>query len=260
MSATGTGTGATTEDVFLGGLLTVEQSAKGFRAGLDAVLLAAAVEARRAGPLRVLDVGAGVGTAGLCVAARLPGADVTLVERDAGLAGLARANIGRNGLGGRAGVVEADVLSKAAEHEAVGLLPGCFDIAICNPPYLAAGRSSLPADAVAAGAFGMPPDHLERWVRFMARLVTPGGEMIMIHRADALAGVLAAIGPRFGGLTVLPVHARPGTPAIRIIVAGIKGSRAPLQLLAGLLLHGDGNAFTPPVEAILKHGAALRLR
>lgn len=254
------GSGATTEDVFLGGLLTIEQPAKGFRAGLDAVLLAAAVRPSPTRELRVLDAGSGVGTAGLCVAARLHEADVCLLERDPALAALARANVGRNRLGQRVHVIEGDILAKAAEHEAAGLHAGQFGVVICNPPYLPAGRSSLPADAVAAGAFGMPAEHLERWVRFIARMAASGGEMVMIHRADALGSILAAIGARFGALVVLPLHPRAGEPANRILVSGIKGSRAPMQLCAGLVLHGEGNAFVPAVDAILRGGQALALR
>ena len=56
------------------------QPQNGYRAGLDAVLLAAAAPATPG--IRVLDVGAGVGVVGLAVARRIADAHVTLVERD----------------------------------------------------------------------------------------------------------------------------------------------------------------------------------
>lgn len=250
----------TTEDAFLGGRLVIEQPAKGYRAGLDAVLLAACVPPGRQNCLRVLDVGAGVGTAGLCVARRLSAAHVTLFEREPSLAGLARSNALRNGLEDRVCLIEGSVLAKAAEQEAAGLHPASFDVVICNPPYLSEGRSSLPEGSAAASSFGMPVENLERWVRFMARMAAPRGEMLMIHRVDALGVILAAIGARFGDLMIMPLHPRAGEPAHRIIVSGIKGSRAPLQLLAGLVLHGDGNAFVPRVDSILRNGEGFALR
>ena len=88
-------------------------------------------------------------------------------------------------------------------------------------------------------------------------MATADGRLVMIHRADALAEVLAAIGGRFGALRVLPMHPRAGDPAHRIIVTGRKGSRAPLHLLPGLVLHGAGNAFLPAVGAVLRDGEAL---
>lgn len=250
----------TTEDAFLGGRLVIEQPRSGYRAGLDAVLLAACVAGGTGTPLRVLDVGAGVGTAGLCVARRLSQARVTLLERETAFAALARANIERNGMTDRAIVLEADVLAAAAQHEAAGLRTGSFDVVVCNPPYLSAGRSTLPADSVSAAAFGMPAEDLERWVRFMARMTATGGEAIMIHRADALAALLAAFIGRFGGLVVQPMHPRAGELAHRVIVSGIKGSRAPLQLRDSLVLHGEGHAFLARVADVLRDGEGLPLR
>lgn len=247
----------TTVDVFLGGKLAIEQPAKGFRAGLDAVLLAASVEIAEAGPLRFLDAGAGVGTAGLCLAARCPAALGVLVEVAPRLARLAEANVARNGLAERVRVVEADLTSRADDLAAAGIAPSSFDVVIANPPYLEEGRHRLPDDKVAAAAFGMAAGSLEAWLRFMARVAASDAVMAMIHRADALGGVLAAIGARFGALRVLPIHPREGEPAHRIIVSGRKGSRAPLQILPGLMLHGQGNAFVADVQAVLRDGAML---
>jgi tRNA1(Val) A37 N6-methylase TrmN6 len=248
---------ATTSDVFLGGRLDILQPAKGYRAGLDAVLLAAAAEIAPGRDCRVLDAGAGVGTAGLCLAARVAQAHVTLVEIAAPLAALARQNVARNGLGARATVAELDLLAGAAAHEALGLCAGSFGHVIANPPYLEEGRHRLPEDQIAAGAFGMAADGMEQWARALARLAAPGAGLTLIHRTDALGAVLAALDGRFGALRVLPLHPRVGEPSHRILVAGLKGSRAPLSLLPGLVLHGDGNAFTPDVAAVLRDGAPL---
>ncbi len=248
---------ATSEDVFLGGRLSIEQPARGFRAGLDAVLLAASVPAVPDRPMTLLDVGAGVGTAGLCVATRLPAAQLTLLEIAPALARLARANVERNGLSSRVRVVEAGIAARPAVLAAQGLAPSAFDVVIANPPYLTQGRHSLPQDATAAASFGMADGGLEPWLRFMARTCRSGGSMVLIHRADALSEVLAAIGGRFGGLRVLPIHPRDGEPAHRILVLGRKGSRAALELLPGLVLHGAGNHFLPRIDAVLRNGAPL---
>ncbi len=251
----------TTIDVFLGGFpdggLAIEQPAKGFRAGLDAVLLAASVEIEAGTPVRFLDAGAGVGTAGLCLAVRCSGARGVLVEIAPRLAALAEANVVRNRLSERVRVVEADLTATAGALEASGIEAASFDVVIANPPYLQVGRHRLPQDEVAAGAFGMASGSLEAWLRFMSRAAAGDGRMALIHRADALGEVLAAIGNRFGALRVLPLYPRVGEPAHRIIVSGRKGSRAPLQILPGLVLHGEGNAFLPDVQAVLRDGAAL---
>jgi tRNA1(Val) A37 N6-methylase TrmN6 len=176
------------------------------------------------------------------------------------LARLARDNAARNGLAGRVRIVEADVARPLSElGELAGMADG-FDHVLANPPYHVEGRGTAAGDARKAAGHAMPEGDLARWVRLMAAMASPGGTATLIHRADALAEVLAAYTGRFGGTLVLPLHPRPDEPAGRVLVQGIKGSRAPLQLLAGLCLHDRANAFQPEVEAMLRHGAGLDLR
>lgn len=250
----------TTADVFLGGRLVLLQPATGFRAGLDAVLLAAAVEAKPGAAMSVLDAGAGVGTAGLCLASRVESARVTLVEMAPALTALARENVQRNRLGDRVRVIETDLRAPAAALAIAGLVDESFDHVIANPPYLDAQRHRLPDDPVAAGAFGMDCGGLEQWARFIVRMTKPGGGLTMIHRADALYAVLQALDGRFGHLRIVPIQPRVGAPAHRIVVDCRKGSRAPLQLMPSVILHGDGNGFTPEIDAVLRDGASLHWR
>jgi tRNA1(Val) A37 N6-methylase TrmN6 len=248
---------AESDDAFLDGRLRILQPATGYRAGIDGVLLAATVEARSGA--RILDVGAGVGVVGLCVACRLPGVDVTLLERDAGLAGFARRNAARNGFGNRISVVQADVLRPLGTNVELAGRAESFDHVLANPPFHVEGRGTAAGDPVKAGANAMPAGALERWVRFMAAMARAGGVITVIHRADALAEVLGALAGRFGGPIVLPVHPREAEPAVRVLVRARKGSRAPLELRPGLVLHGAGNGFRPRVAAVLRDGAGLPL-
>lgn len=248
-----------TIDAFLGGRLRIEQPARGYRAGIDAILLAACVAPDIGERLRVLDVGAGVGTVGLAVAARLGHADVVLMEREPELADLARANVGRNGYGGRVRVATAAVEAPAAVFDTERVEADSFCYVVANPPYHLAHDGTAAPDRLKAVSHAMPGSNLDAWGRFMARMSKPGGIGAMIHKADALDRVLAVLGGRFGGLRVLPVYPRSGEPAIRVIVCGIKGSRAPLTVLPGLILHGDGNEFRPEVAAIFRDGAGLAL-
>lgn len=249
---------AVTEDAFLGGALELLQPAAGYRAGLDGVLLAAALEA---GPgAQILDVGSGVGVVGLAAARRLPHVRVLLIERDAGLAALARSNIERNDLAARVSLMEADVTRRLGDIPELAARAETFDHALANPPYQAEGHGTVAGDPAKAAANAMPAGTLDRWLRFMAAMVRPGGTVTLIHRADALGEILGALGGRFAGAIVLPIHPREGAPATRVLVRAVKGSRAPLELRPGLVLHGADHGFRPEIEAILRHGAALPLR
>lgn len=251
---------ATTDDLFLGGALRVLQPAKGYRAGLDAVLLAAAVPELGAGG-RLLDAGAGVGVVGLCVARRLPMAQIVLAERSPVLAELARANIDRNGLGDRMIVEEVDIArggrSLADMAPMSAMRPASFDHVVANPPYHRHGRGSDSPDPLKAGSHAMPEDELDGWVRFMAAACQAGGQVSIIHRAEVLGCLLSVMAKRFGGIRVLPIQPRCGVAASRVLLQGTKGSRAPLSLLSPMALHGDDGAFTPEVDRILRSGASL---
>jgi tRNA1(Val) A37 N6-methylase TrmN6 len=247
-----------TDDAFLGGKLRVLQPRFGYRAGLDAVMMAAAVPAAAA-TMRVLDLGAGVGTAGLCLARRIETAEVTLLEREPALAQLAQENVARNELAARVRVVAGEVGMAAADAQARELGEESFDHILANPPFHTPEAGTLAPDALKAGAHAMPEPELARWARFMARMARPGGGITVIHKAEALIRLLGVLDGRFGALSVLPLHPRAGAPAHRVIVQGLKGSRAPLALLPGFVLHGAGEAFTPEAQLILRDGAALQM-
>lgn len=259
MTGVGDRAASSTEDAFLGGRLRILQPAGGYRAGLDAVLLAAAAPLRTGEIEEVLDVGAGVGVVGLAVARRAADARVTMIEREIDAAELCRANIERNGLCERARVLAGDVRRPLGEQPALQRLAGTFDHVLANPPYQIEGAASLAPEPAKAAANAMPAGGLTHWLRFMAAMARPGGTATMIHRADRLDHVLSAFAGRFGGLVVFPLFPRHGAAAQRVLVQGIKGSRAPLQLRAGLVLHDTGHSFRPEVDAVLRAGGALEL-
>ncbi len=254
---------AVTRDAFLDGQVVLAQPARGYRAGIDAVFLAATAQPQNgSNELKMLDAGAGVGTVGLLAAWRLRNqvdVHVTLLERSTQLAALAGSNVRDNGFSGVARVVCADLLGPAAELEEHGLRRESFDLVLANPPYNVDSRGTSSDDAVKAGAQAMGEGDLEHWVRVIARLARPGGEVVMVHKADALGELLTVLAPRFGGLRVMPLYPRGGAPASRILVKGVKGSRAPLTLLQGSPLHGEGKAFTAAATAVLRFGAGLCL-
>jgi tRNA1(Val) A37 N6-methylase TrmN6 len=244
-----------TNDAVLGGRLRLTQKKIGHRVGHDAILLAAAAAAKPGD--RIVELGAGVGAAGLALAARVPGVSVMLVERDPDLAEIAAENIARNGFESRAAAVMLDVTAPSDAFAAVGLGPGSFDCLLMNPPFNDPQNVSPDADRRAAHV--APDGSLAQWVAAASWLLHSAGTMTMIWRADGLAQVLSALEAGFGGVVVRPVHGRAGQPAIRVLVKASKGSRAPLSLLPGLDLNDAAGKPTAPAEGVLRHGQALAL-
>jgi tRNA1(Val) A37 N6-methylase TrmN6 len=248
----------TSADDFLGGRISVVQPRGGHRAGSDAVFLAASVPAR-AGE-RVLDIGAGVGVAGLCLLARIPALEMTAVEIDPGLAELAARNAARNGVTEQVQVITADVTAPGKALRAAGLEAESYHHLIANPPFHAEGKVRAAPDVARAAAHVMRTGGLSAWVRFFAAMAAPNGRLTLIHRPDRLGELLELLEGRFGDIAVYPLFPKRDEPATRVIVQAKKGSRAGLSLLRGLVLHEDGGAYTAEAEAVLRGGEALELR
>ena len=235
---------------FLGGALTLAQPKKGYRAGMDAALLAAACDA---GPQqRVIEAGCGAGAVLLSAAVRRPGALFTGIERDPEALALCRRNIAANGLDGRAQALAGDVTAKLS---ALGLEP--FDAALANPPFFddpAAIRGPAPEREGAWIADG----GLQVWARFLLKAVREGGTITLIHRADRLADILGLLGAGAGSFRIRPIQPFADQPAKRVLVRAVKTGKAPLALLPALVLHDrDGGRHTAEADAILRGEAAL---
>lgn len=246
-------------DAFLGGRVEAVQPLAGHhRSGLDAVLLAAAIGDDAAG--RAVDLGAGAGVSGLCLAARAARVGVVLAEREAELVDCARAALRRPAnvaFSARVEAIEADIASESGRR-AAGLAAASFDIALMNPPFHDAGSVRVSPDGSRARAHVLGEEGLDAWFRAAAALLKPGGTLAAILPAARLADLLGAMEGRFGATAVLPVHPRAGEAAIRVVARGVKGSRAPLRLMPPLVLHGEaGGAYLPGPAAILRDGAAL---
>ena len=245
----------TSEDAVLGGRLVLRQPLRGHRVGHDAILLAAATSAQSGD--HAVDLGSGVGGAGLALARRIAGVAVTLVEIDPALAALAAGNVERNNLSDRARAVCLDVEAPAAAFAAAGLAPESAACVLMNPPFNVAQQPS--PDRARRLAHAASAATLEQWLRTAARLLRADGVVTLIWRADGLAAVLAALDKDFGANAVLPVHAKPGAAAIRVLVRATKGNRAPLALLPGFLLADADGKPTAAAEAVLRKGEALSL-
>jgi tRNA1(Val) A37 N6-methylase TrmN6 len=241
---------ALTEDRWLGGRLLLVQPKRGHRIGTDAALLVAAAGGARQGP--IVDVGAGVGAVGLALAQRNPLASVDLVELDPELVRLAESNAERNGLQARARVLRLDALSSRERREA-GLAESASCV-VTNPPFFDAKTVRASPDEGRARAHVLAGDEangtLADWIQASLAILAPGGRFVMIHRPEALTAILAAIGGRLGALALLPVHPAAGGGAHRLLVAGVKGSKAPLRIAPALVLHGAEGRLTAEADAI----------
>jgi tRNA1Val (adenine37-N6)-methyltransferase len=231
-------------ETFLDGRVKVTQPETGFRSGLDAVMLAAAVPAKPGDS--ALELGAGAGTASLCLEARVPGVNITGVELNAELAALARENAAANGA--KANFAAADIFALPPD------LKRDFDQVFANPPFHGEGQVS--PDPARAAAL-MDDGRLADWLKLGLQRTVSGGYFTAILRADRLNQALAALPQR--GCCAFALSPRAGEAPKRVIVQARKGSNAPFALLPGLVLHQPDGSWTPEANAVLRRGGALAL-
>lgn len=250
-----------TRDVFHRGRLELLQPAgRGHRAGSDALLLAAALPEGAAG--RLCELGAGAGLGAYAALTANPGLTAALVEIDPEMAALARASLDLEGnahLAGRAVVLVADATLSGNARSRAGLESNSFDYVIANPPYHLPHERGSP-DRLKLLAHRLPRGGLEGWLRAAAAILKPGGRLCLLWRADRLEEALAAAQGRFGAIDIQPLHATADRPAARVVIHAVRGSRAPLAILPGVVLHGPDNASTELADALLNGLARLPSR
>jgi tRNA1(Val) A37 N6-methylase TrmN6 len=240
---------AITEHTVLGGRVRLRQLAEGYRAAIDPVLLAAAVPAR-AGD-RVLDLGAGVGTALLCLAARVPEVTGTGLEIQPRLVELARENLEINEFSGEIDFVEGDI-KKTSD-----VIVGAFDHVMFNPPYFDAARSRSPNHPIRAIANMQGEGGLEAWIGAGLGCLKRRGTLTLIYTAERLDEALSALAAGAGSFEVFPFWPNAGKPAKRVVVRAVKEGRGPTVLHPGLALHQDSGDYTPEALRVLRDGEAL---
>lgn len=245
--------GALTEDRILGGRVVLWQPRRGYRAGIDPVLLAAATPA--APGQSVLELGAGAGAAFLCLAARVPDLSIMAIELQEEYAALARHNAHSNDCAARVFAADLRDLPQEVRQQR-------FDHVIANPPYYERNLGSPSADRGRDMAFaGDTPLH--DWIEAASRRLAPKGWLTLIQKATRLPEMLDALNGKLGSIRVLPLCGRNGRPADRVLLWARKEGRAPFQLEAPLVLHEgethlrDEEDYSPLVRGIVRDAQPL---
>lgn len=250
----------TSDDEFLGGMLTLRQPKKGYRAGNDALLLAAALPAMNG---ELLEVGAGVGAPSLCYLARIKNTGfaphIRAIEKFEDIAQMAILNVQNNGFAAQVTVKNIDIFDSAARHEKLGVMPDSFDHVFSNPPFYDSANNKTSANDYKAMAHSMSHDELQHWLIFMVRVLKNKACLTLIYPMEHLYHVLKILENRVGDVSIRPIFSKYNAPATRFLLQGKKGSRSPLKMLPDLVLRHNGGEVTEFAEGIFRHGGAIEM-
>ena len=241
-------------DAFLGGRVMIHQPLQGYRAAMDAVLLAASLPAPK-GPANALDIGCGVGTAGMCYMYRCPKIKMTGIEFQPTIYALAKANIKQNNLQNRYDLIHADISVTGPKLDP--LKQKNFDMVLTNPPFLRTDENWQSPCKTKQLSNQESTITLKGWLHFALARLKQKGNFAMIHRADRLDEILALLHGRLGEIEIIPLWPKKNQPARRVILRGRKAVKGGVTLHHGLILHDDDNRFRPDAMAILQDGKGL---
>lgn len=223
------------------------QPPDGFRTSLDSVMLAAACPAKQ--NEHILDLGCGVGGAGLCVLTRIPDTQLTGIDIQQDHIDLATKNASLNEIESRASFFMSDICDYNG---------GKFDHIICNPPYQETGeRTQSPSSKKETAHAHQADITLQDWIDCAVRNLKAKGSLTIIHRADQVDKILQSLKGRFGGCEIIPLWPKENTPAKRVIIRAYRDSRSPASIHPGLILHKENGDYTDTADNILRRCAAL---
>lgn len=228
--------------------LSLLQPEDGFKTSIDAVLLGAACPAKKGD--QILDLGCGVGSAGLCTLYRVPDSRLTGIDVLPASIALANKNAKLNHKDARSVFIAEDIRDFEGEP---------FDHVICNPPYLGAG-SHIPSpkeEKQIAIGFGEDDIDLKDWIDAAYRNLRKGGSLTMINRADATDKIIRDMGKKFGAIEIIPLWPKLYVTAKRVIIRGLKDRKSPATLHPGLVLHNLDGSYSDAANRVLKEAHAL---
>ena len=244
------------ETTLLRGRVQLLQPRQGFHASIDSVFLAAAAAVKDHAAL--LDVGCGVGSAGLCVMARNKTIHLTGIDIQPELTDLAHQNATLSGFAAHAAFFCGDIRNE--KH----IKDNSFNNVLMNPPYLESGTYTISPEKIKATSHGEGASGatLADWVKYAHKKLKQGGHLTMIHRADRLDDVILELTKKrwFGSLVVFPLLSHTGEDAKRVIIQARKERYSPCVLKSGMVIHKENGKYTKEAEAVLNDAAAIVLR
>lgn len=235
----------------LNGRVKLNVTAGDFQPGLDSVMLAAACPAKRGH--HVLDLGCGIGSAGLCLAARVPDIHLSGIDVQPHMIERAKENAALNN-------IENVTFTNACISAYLTPENGTpqFDHIICNPPFLQNGNHiPSPHQSRAIANAHMDETSLSDWIKAAFNLLKSGGSFTIIHRADHLDQIIAALGKSFGATEIIPLWPKSGVQAKRVIIRTIKHRQSPATIHYGLVLHKSDGEYTIEANDILNGETGL---
>lgn len=220
------------------------QKKKGFRFGMDSVLLADFANIRWNDT--VVDFGCGTGILPLLLAGRRKGRKYYGIEIQEQMAEMARRTMNLNGLEDRVEIICADV-SDALNY----LSPGMADAVVCNPPYGMPGQVLLNQEKSLATARHQDARTLSSFFSSAFRILKGKGRIFLVYPAAQMFSLMTELQrehlePKRFRL----VYPDLNHPANLVLLEAVKDARPRLHPLPPLLIYDQIGNLTNELKSI----------
>lgn len=218
----------------------IDQPQKGYRAGLDAAVLAACVDAKNGS--KILELGSGSGAVMLLADFRVKNLRFTGLENNPDMVALSRQNASQHM---NVEITEGSVVDLPKSWHLQ------FDQVISNPPFFDNINAIRMSDEKAPSFVS---DYgLDEWISAMLKALKPRGYGTIIYRSDGLEKILHTLFGKAGRIKILPIHPFKNEPAKRVLIQFRKGVKSESAILPPLILHdrSSENRFTDDAAKIL---------
>lgn len=224
--------------------LRIIQKQRGFRFGMDAVLLA---DFARVAPRdRAADFGTGTGILPLLITGRGRGAHFDAFELQQDMAEMAARSVQLNNLSDRICVHPLPVESADAV-----VAPGSLDVIVCNPPYGLPGTTLLNPSETLSLARHQTAEGLKGWFRMAYRLLKGKGRFAMIYPAPRMLEAMQALSAaKLEPKRIRLIYPSVQKPANLVLIEAMKDARPMLHHMPPLIVYEPDGRMTPELMQI----------
>tara|TARA_B100000686_G_scaffold93040_1_gene99429 strand:+ start:1701 stop:2435 length:735 start_codon:yes stop_codon:yes gene_type:complete len=233
-----------TKNKILNGNITLYQPKKGFRIGIDSILLSSSVNNYK----NCLDLGSGVGVIMLSLAKRFPKSRILGVDKNRELIKISKENVILNNLEG------LNIKFFCTDIKKGKFLPelnNSFDRVVMNPPYFYQNKVVSSIDKYKSQA--KYEKNIFSWFNSAYSKLKPKGHINFIFRSEFLNIALECLSNKWGDIRIFPLWPKTGKVSKLTIIQARKNSKSGVQLMSGLVLHNNDGTYTEACKKILNN-------
>lgn len=235
-------------DNFLDGKIKIYQPIKGYRAGTDAVLLAASIKTFKG--YKILDIGSGAGTISFCLSFRCPGIEITGIEKNENYFFLSEKSLKLNKFKSKIKFFNED-LSKFKNKK--------FNIVVSNPPWYPKNSTYKSTNKMIneARVESIP---LKKWITYVSNILRYNGEYYTIFPYRRIEEIKKILKMYFNIIKIYPLASFENVAPNRAIIYAKKSNNLnQFSEHNKIIIHKIDKSFVKSINNVLKKGSSLCL-